>query len=260
MDSISAVIITHNEARNISRCIASLRDIADEVVVVDSGSTDETETICLKMGAKFHKHDWEGYSGQKNYANTLASGPWILSLDADEALSDPLRQSLLALKTTSPHPDTVFSFNRLTNFCGSWIRHCGWYPDEKIRLWHQGCCHWSGLVHEELQFNRPIQKKRLSGQLLHYSYYSVEELAARQVKYASMAAQKAHQQGKKSPIGVLWLKPMWTFVRNYLFKGGIMDGKAGFIVCRMTAFYTLVKYTRLRELTKEKTEQSGYPK
>ncbi len=251
MDRISAVIITHNEARNIGRCIASLKGIADEVVVVDSGSIDETERICREAGAVFFHHDWAGYSAQKNYAETLATGDWILSLDADEALSDELRESLLELKGAMPQERTVYSFSRLTNFSGRWIRHCGWYPDEKIRLWPKGTCRWEGLVHEELQMGSEMRRRRLSGDLLHYSYYSVEELAERQVKYASLAAQKAHEGGKRCPCGALWLKPAWTFVRNYFFRGGFLDGRAGFVVCRMTAFYTLVKYARLKELGRE---------
>jgi len=193
MNRISAVIITQNESRNIGRCLVSLKDIADEVVVVDSGSTDDTESICREMGATFQHHDWEGYSGQKNYAETLATGEWILSIDADEALSDELRESLLLLKTSKAAADTVYSFCRLTNYCGTWIKHCGWYPDEKIRLWRKGICEWDGVVHEELKFHTPVKRQHLNGDLLHYSYYSVEEHAARQVRYATLAAEKAHQ-------------------------------------------------------------------
>ncbi len=251
MDRISAVIITQNEERNIARCLASLQDVADEVVVVDSGSTDRTEEICRQDGARFQHHDWEGYAGQKNYAEGLATGAWILSIDADEALSDPLRQALLQLKAGNPDPDEVFSCCRLTNYCGHWIHHCGWYPDEKIRLWHKGLCRWDGLVHEELQFQQPVRRQRLTGDLLHYSYYSIDELAARQVKYATLAAQKAHAQGRKSPTGALVLKPLWTFLRNYLFKGGFLDGPAGYQICRMTAFYTLIKYTKMRQLNRK---------
>ena len=254
MDRISAVIITQNEERNIGRCLASLKGIADEVVVIDSGSTDQTEAICHAHGANFHHHDWEGYSGQKNYAEGLAAGPWILSIDADEALSDKLRKELLRLKESSPEEENVYSFCRLTNYCGYWIKHCGWYPDEKIRLWRKGVGRWDGVVHEQLEFLHQVKQQRLQGDLLHYSYYSIEELAARQVKYASLAAQKAHQQGKKCPTGALAIKPLWTFLRNYLLKGGFLDGKAGYEVCRMSAFYTMVKYARLKELWREKQE------
>lgn len=251
MDRITAIIITQNEERNIGRCLVSLRGVADEVVVVDSGSTDATERICREQGVVFQHHDWAGYSGQKNYAESLATGSWILSIDADEALSEELRESLMQLKTSSPAEEFVYSFCRLTNCCGQWIRHGGWYPDEKIRLWHKGVCRWDGMVHEELTFARPVRRQRLAGDLLHYSYYSINELAARQVKYADLAAQKAYEQGKRCPKGALVVKPLWTFLRNYFFKGGFLDGSAGFEVCRMTAFYTMVKYARLRELWKQ---------
>lgn len=124
MNRISAIIITHNEERNIGRCIESLKGVADEIIVVDSGSTDATEAICLGLGAKFVPHPWAGYSGQKNYANGLASHPWTLSIDADEALSPTLQQTLRTLKQEGLRDDTAYSMNRLTNFCGSWIHHC----------------------------------------------------------------------------------------------------------------------------------------
>lgn len=256
MNRISAVIITQNEGRNIGRCLASLAGIADEVVVVDSGSTDQTEEICRQAGVIFQHHCWEGYSLQKNYAQSLASGSWILSIDADEALSAELRQSLLQLKNGGLSEDCVYSFRRLTNYCGHWIKHCGWYPDEKIRLWHKGTCLWEGVVHEELKFCQKVRNQTLVGDLLHYSYYSIEELAARQVKYAALAAQKLHQQDKQCPKGALVAKPMWTFLRNYLLKGGFLDGNAGYQVCRMTAFYTLLKYARLKELAKEEKNRT----
>lgn len=248
MEKISAIIITQNEERNIGRCLNSLIGIADEVVVVDSGSTDGTERICREHGALFHHHPWEGYSAQKNHAETLSTGDWTLSIDADEALSDELRQSLLLLKGRDADPDMVFCFNRLTNYCGTWIRHCGWYPDEKIRLWRRGTCRWSGIVHEEPVFCHPVRRQRLDGDLLHYSYYSVEEHASRQITYAQLAAKKSHDGGKRFRCGDLLLRPAWTFLRNYLFKGGFLDGRTGFTVCRMAAFYTLIKYARLREL------------
>ena len=147
-----AGIITHNEERNIGRCLESLRDVADEVIVVDSGSTDATEAICQQAGARFERHDWEGYSAQKNYANSLASCPWILSIDADEALSPELRQSLLRWKQEETQP-ALFSFNRLTNYCGHWIHHCGWYPDKVVRVFPAGAARWDGLVHEKLVTN-----------------------------------------------------------------------------------------------------------
>jgi len=248
MNHISAVIITLNEERNILRCIESLQGIADEIVVVDSGSTDDTQSRVLSQGVQFVFHPWEGYAEQKNFAEKLASHDWILSLDADEALSQPLQNSLQHLKSRPMTPDTVYSFRRLNNYCGTWIHHCGWYPDEKVRLWHRGVCHWDGLVHEELRYLVPVQQLRLDGSLLHYTYRSVADHAARQQRYALLAAQKAFSAGRHSHCGDLLTRPLWTFLRNYLFKGGFLDGRAGFMVCSMSAFYTFLKYARLREL------------
>ena len=249
MNKISAIIITHNEERNIGRCLESLHGVADEIIVVDSGSTDNTETICREADVHFEHHDWEGYSGQKNYANNLASCPWILSIDADEALSPTLRESLLKWKGQDK-PQGAYRFNRLTNYCGHWIHHCGWYPDPCTRLFPKDAARWDGLVHERLTFNFPLSTFHLKGDLLHYSYYSVEEHAERQLHYATLAAKKAHSAGKHVSTTGVWLRPKWNFFRNYILKGGFLDGHAGYTVCRMSAFYTFMKYSLLRELQK----------
>ena len=246
---ITAVIITHNEERNIGRCLESLKGVADEVVVVDSGSTDGTEAICRRHGVHFVHHQWKDYSDQKNYANSLATGDWILSIDADEALSPRLRDSLLTLKQSGLNASTAYSFNRLTNYCGHWIRHCGWYPDRCTRLFRTGTMQWDGVVHEQLvgtDTNPTVSW--IKGDLLHYSYYSVEEHASRNVKYAMLAAEKAHAAGRRSSTATIVLKTSWSFIRGYLLRGGFLDGAAGFTVCKVAAFYTMLKYTRLKEL------------
>lgn len=248
MKKISAVIITKNEERNIGRCLQSLQGVADEIIVVDSGSTDRTEALCREAGVRFVPHPWEGYSAQKNYANSLASCDWILSIDADEALSPRLRDSLLSFKRGDATSDTVCSFNRLTNYCGHWIRHCGWYPDRHVRLFATGTAEWDGQVHEELRYLKPTREVVLDGDLLHYSYYSVEDHARRQLHYATLAAQKAYHAGKRTSSLGIWLRPDWTFFRNYVLKGGFLDGHAGYTVCRMSAVYTFLKYVQLREL------------
>ena len=245
MNRISAIIITHNEERNIGRCIESLKGVADEIIVVDSGSTDATEAICLGLGAKFVPHPWAGYSGQKNYANGLASNPWTLSIDADEALSPTLQQTLRTLKQEGLSDDTAYSMNRLTNFCGSWIHHCGWYPDTKVRLWPSGKAQWEGDIHEELRLEGVPCRDHLKGDLLHYSYYEIDDLARRQPRYYQLAAQSAFDAGRRAGMAAIVLKPCWTFVRDYLLRGGFRDGRAGYILCRMNAHYTFMKYTTL---------------
>lgn len=248
METISAVIITQNEERNIGRCLQSLDGVVNEVVVVDSGSTDRTEELCRKAGVRFLHHDWAGYSGQKNYADSLATSDWILSIDADEALSDELRKSVLDLKHRGLDRGTVYSVQRLNNYCGHWIHHSGWYPDEKVRLWPRGVAEWDGVVHEELRYASAVTSRRLEGALLHYTYYSVADHADRQLRYAKLAARKAYEAGRHTSRFGVWLRPGWTFIRNYLFKGGFRDGYAGYCVCRMAAYYTYLKYALLLEL------------
>ena len=149
MKKISATIITLNEEDKIRPCIESLKDVADEIVVVDSLSTDATKSICEELGVKFIEQKWLGYSEQKNLANSLATNDWILSIDADEIISDELRMSILKIKETDTPNNTVFSFNRLNNYCGKWIHHCGLYPDRKIRIWNRNIGKWEGYIHEE---------------------------------------------------------------------------------------------------------------
>lgn len=258
MNEISAVIITQNEERNIERCLGSLRGVADEVVVVDSGSTDGTEAICLRHGARFVRHPWEGYSGQKNYADGLATHPWTLSIDADEALSDSLRRSLLRLKEGGLRADAVYAVDRLTNFCGHWIHHCGWYPDRKVRLWPTGTARWEGDIHEEVVFAGTPQTVALQGDLLHYSYYEIDDLARRQPRYYRLGAEAAFAAGRRPGMGAVVLKPLWTFVRDYVVRGGFRDGKAGYVLCRMNAHYTFMKYATLREMClRAKESQQG---
>lgn len=252
MELISAVVITQDEERNIQRCLESLRGVADEVVVVDSGSTDRTEQICHAAGARFVSHVWEGFSGQKNYANSLAQHPWILSIDADEALSDDLRSTLLLMKQTGLDVDSVYTMCRLNNYCGRWLHHGGWYPDEHVRLWRNDVARWDGVVHEQLQYARPVRRQRLKGTLLHYTYYTVDEHVRRTVKYATLAGDKAFEQGRRCGMGAVVWKPVGTFLKNYLLKGGFRDGGMGFVSARVSAFYTLVKYTKLFEKSKRR--------
>lgn len=250
MYKLSAVIITQNEERNIGRCIDSLTGVADEIVVVDSGSCDQTEQICKEKGAIFQHHDWAGFSGQKNYAETLASGDWVLSIDADEALSPALQAEVKELKQLTPQ-DQAFRLKRLTNFCGSWIRHCGWYPDAKVRIWPRGKASWAGSIHETIELVSAPRITTLKGDLLHYSYYSIDELAERQPKYYTLGAQEALAKGKRCSAAALVARTAWTFLRDYVIRLGFLDGYAGYVVCKMNAHYTFMKYATLRELTKE---------
>ena len=246
---ISAVIITHNEERNILRCLNSVQDVVDEIVVVDSFSTDQTEEICKKFEVKFVKQQWQGYSEQKNFANSLAANDWILSIDADEALTDELKHSILKYKNKHVHQSVVFSMNRLTNYCGHWIRHCGWYPDRKIRLWNRKVGKWQGEIHETLEFSTEVKEKQLKGDLLHYSFENAYEYEEQQFKFAKMRGEHYFKKGKKHANFYMKVSPIFSFIQNYIFKLGLLDGADGFHICRTTAKATRLKYQTLKELT-----------
>lgn len=248
MTQLSVVIITLNEERNIGRCLQSVSGIADDVVVVDSGSTDRTEEICTESGARFISHPWLGFVETKNFANKQAMYPLILSLDADEALSEKLKESILRLKNT--RIEAAYTMNRLTSYCGKWIRHCGWYPDRKLRLFHRDNARWDGMViHETIQVDQGIAIKHLEGDLLHYSYYTVSGHIAQANRFTDLNAEEAFRKGQKTNIFQILFKPAIRFLRDYIFKLGFLDGYYGFIVCRISAQATFFKYIKLRQLS-----------
>ena len=247
-NKISAVIITLNEERNIARCLQSLQDVADEIIVVDSGSTDETEEICKRFEAKFVFQQWLGYGGQKNFANELAQYDYILSLDADEALSDTLEKSILKVKQN--FVADAYTMNRLTNYCGKkWIRHCGWYPDTKIRLWKKGKAEWSlDNVHEHVLINNNSNTHFLNGDILHYTYYCIAEHIAVANKYTTLVAEGYCVRKKQVSILKIVFAPIWGFLRDYFLRKGFLDGYYGFVVCCIASFSTFLKYIKLRQL------------
>lgn len=249
---LTAVIITKNEERNIARCLESIKDVADEIVVVDSGSTDNTEKTCKSFNVRFVHQDWLGYSEQKNFANSLASNDWILSIDADEELSDELKYSILRYKNKHIPHDMVFSMNRLTNYCGHWIRHCGWYPDRKIRIWNRTVGQWQGEIHETIEFSSEITEKVLQGDLLHYSFATAQDYENQQFKFAKMRGQHYFMKGKRHAGFYMAVSPVFSFIQHYIFQLGFLDGKDGLHICHITAKATRLKYQTLKELTDKK--------
>jgi glycosyltransferase involved in cell wall biosynthesis len=248
MTQLSVVIITLNEEHNIGRCLQSVSGIADDVVVVDSGSTDKTEEICLSHGARFIRQPWLGFAETKNFANSQAKFPLILSLDADEAISEELKASVLKLKEGQSEKP-AFRMSRLTNYCGKWIKHCGWYPDSKIRLFNRDTARWTGLViHEKVTTDPGIEVKQLKGDILHYSYYSIAGHIAQANRFTDLTAEEAFRKGKKANLVQILFKPPVKFIRDYFFKLGFLDGYYGFIICRISAQATFYKYIKLRQL------------
>jgi glycosyltransferase involved in cell wall biosynthesis len=245
MPQLSVIIITFNEEKNIGRCLESIQGIADDVVIVDSFSSDATESISKKYDINFISRKWEGYSETKNFANSQAKHDWILSLDADEALSEELRKSILKAKEEKELK--IYKFHRLTNYCGSWIKHCGWYPDTKIRIFDRRITKWEGIIHEKLVINSDQNAILLKGDCLHYSYYSMEQHYMQAQKFTDIAAKELFDKGQTASIIKLMISPAVKFIRDYFINLGFLDGEAGYIVCRISAYATYLKYKKLRD-------------
>ncbi|MGD9063416.1 MAG: glycosyltransferase family 2 protein [Desulfobacterales bacterium] len=248
---ISALVITYNEENNIERCLNSLDGIADEIVVIDSFSTDRTAEICKSRGVNFDQHRYEGQNEQKNYALSQANFDYILSLDADEALSEKLKQSILAAKQNWEYDG--HTLNRLTNYCGRWIRHCGWYPDRKLRLFDRRKGRWGGVnPHDHVIMDKDCSIGHLGGDLLHYSYPTIKQHVRQIDVFSDIAAREAFQRGRKANILLdICLNPTLTFFKKYFLKLGILDGYEGFVISISTAYGKFLKYIKLRELERQ---------
>jgi len=247
---ISAVIITYNEEMNIGRCLDSVREVADEIIVVDSYSTDKTKEICSSMNVKFLQHHFEGHIEQKNYAVSCAGYGQVLSLDADEVLSEKLKQSILAAKKNWRFDG--YCFNRLTNYCGKWIRHSGWYPDTKLRLWDRSKGRWGGVnPHDRVMMDEGSRVDHIDGDLHHYSYHTIRDHIDTINSFSEIAARAAHADGRQTNLVLdIVLNPLLTFLKKYFLKLGILDGYPGFVIAVHTAYGKFLKYIKLRELNK----------
>ena len=244
--ALSVVVITFNEAANIGRCLAALGDVADEVLVVDSFSTDNTVEIARQHGARVVQNAFAGYVEQKNFATAQARHDHILQLDADEVLTDELRESIRAAKASWQF--AAYSLARLTNYCGHWVRHGGWYPDRKLRLYDRRLGRWTGLLlHERYEVTGGQATGALAGNLLHYSYHSIAQHITQLNKFTSITAQEKALRG---PVRVtafhLLLKPVWKFVHGYFFRLGFLDGFAGLCIATISAGGVFLKFAKLK--------------
>lgn len=243
---ISATLITFNEQKNIARAIESLR-CCDEILVVDSGSTDRTVEIAGKLGARVIESPWLGYAGQKNLASQEAQNDWILSLDADESLSESLEAEIWQLKKSGPRFD-AYTMPRLAQYLGRWILHSGWYPDRKVRLFDRRKAKWVGdFVHESVQVTGRVG--HLSSNLLHFTCGSLSEHLKVMDRYTTLAAEQIVATGKHIGWGRLVLDPPWTFLRSYIFKLGFLDGIEGLAIAYMAALYNFLKYAKARYMS-----------
>jgi len=247
---ISVVIITYNEELNIGRCIDSVKNIADEIVVVDSFSKDKTKEIAESKGARVIQTKFLGYGKTKDYATALAEYDWVLNLDADEALDEILKAEILLLKNN--FDSDAYSMNRLNNYCGQWIQHGSWYPDTKIRLFNRKYFKWNDAsVHEAIiPISADAKIKKLNGHILHYTVSSVEAHTAQAKKFATLAANEDYTKGKKTNIAIVLFSPVFKFLRDYVFKFGFLDGINGFRISFISAKARYWKYSGLYQLQK----------
>lgn len=251
---ISAAIISYNEAKNIADCIRSIAGLVDEIVIVDSGSTDGTQTIAKQFsGVRFIMNaPFPGHIEQKNIAMNACKHDWVLSLDADERISEELKQSIVAF-TQSPGNHIAAKFNRLNNYCGQWIHYSGWYPDEKIRLWNRKFGKWGGInPHDKVEVTGEVAK--LNGDLLHFTFNTKEQHQQTMLKYAQIAGKALFEQGKSAGFSNRFLNPAFRILRDFIFKRGFLDGKAGWAIAWENALYTYRKYEILHKLRKQSND------
>ena len=243
---ISATIITFNEERNLSRVIESLR-WCDEILVLDSGSNDRTVEIAANLGARVEEASWHGYAAQKNIAAELASHDWILSLDADESVSEALEAEIWHIKKVGPEFDG-YTVPRLAQYLGRWILHGGWYPDRKIRLFDRRKAKWVGdFVHESVQVEGSVG--HLKSNLLHFTCSSLSEHLKTMDSYTTLAAQEIAARDTRVGLSRLLFDPPWTFFRTYLLRLGFLDGMEGLSIAYMAALYNFVKYAKARHMS-----------
>jgi glycosyltransferase involved in cell wall biosynthesis len=253
MPCLSVTIITLNEEKNIGRCIDSVRKVADEIIVLDSFSTDRTVDIALQKGAIVKQEKFRGFIEQKNRALQLASHPYILSLDADEALDETLADSILK---TKQHAFTgAYTMSRCTHFCGKEIRHGLWYPDKKLRLFDKRTAGWGGInPHDCIKLHEAGNIHHLEGDILHFSYTSIEDYLNTDKNFSSISARSLYKLGRKTNLFKIIINPTWAFINGYILRLGFLDGLNGFLIAANSAYCTFTKHIILYNLQNIKKE------
>jgi len=250
MNRISACLITLNEEHNLPRALLSLSELADEIVIVDSGSTDRTEAIAREYGATFISRAFTGYAEQRNFAASCAKHDWLFVLAPDEEVGSELHSALLGWKKRIPEA-SVYELARRTWYLGKWIHHSGWYPDWQRRLYRKDAAKFTGLIHEALRFEG--KPGRLAGDLLHYTVRTFAEHQAKVEQYSSLAAQQLLEEGKRNWRAAVWLATPWSFFQNFVLRGGFLDGYRGALISQMAARSVRLKYQKLGKLLADKT-------
>jgi glycosyltransferase involved in cell wall biosynthesis len=249
MKALSVIVITRNEAHNLAACLDSV-PFADEIVVVDSQSTDDTRAIAARYTDRVYDLPWKGYGPAKQAALERATGRWVLSLDADEKLDAELAR---AIESAVHEPAGAFAgyrLDRISNFLGRWIRHSGWYPDFVLRLGLREQSSFSpDVVHERLLVDGPTGT--LHGRLLHYTDPDFRHYLDKLGRYAELSAQKLHAEGRAARLSDITLRPVYQFVRSYLLQAGFLDGAPGLLLAGGSAFHVFAKYARLWDLARQ---------
>lgn len=246
---LSVIIITRNEAANIRACLESVA-WADEVIVVDSGSSDATVEICQELGAKVFVHDWPGFGVQKNRALSYATNEWVFSIDADERVTAELRAAIETVLHNGADAFAAYRISRLSSYCGRFMRHSGWYPDHIVRFFKRDAAKFSDdLVHERLLVEGATGM--LSGELLHYSYENLEQVLNKVNQYSSASAQMQQQRGRQASLSGAVLRGLWSFIRTYFLSAGFLDGREGFMLAVSNAEGTYYRYLKLMLLNRK---------
>ncbi|MDP9042872.1 MAG: glycosyltransferase family 2 protein [Bacteroidota bacterium] len=249
MEKLSVVIITYNEEKNIGRCIDSVKDVADEILILDSYSTDQTVAIAESKGAIVSQEVFKDFIQKKNKAVELASYDFVLSLDADEALDPLLSDSISYVKKTGTA--RAYRMNRCTNYCGKFIRHGSWYPDAKIRLFDRRTAQWGGTnPHDKIVLTVNIAVEHLKGDILHYSYHSVSEHVSQNNKLSTLASESLFAKGEKTNLFNIITHPPWAFFQSYFLRIGFFDGLFGFVIAIQISHMTFLKHLKLYLLLK----------
>lgn len=256
MSSLSIVMIVKNEAESIEKSIKSVNSIADEIVILDSGSTDNTVEICQMLGARVHvNQQWPGYGKQRQIAQGYASSEWVFMLDADEEFTDELREEVRQIVLENEQAN-AWQVPRLSYVFGRFIRHCGWYPDYVIRLYPKNKATYNdNLVHEKLNVPETMVIKNLNNDLLHFTYKDVEDYLVKSARYAKASAKQKFQAGKRSSIFNAGLHGLACFIKMYLIRVGFLDGKQGLILSVLSAHSTFVKYLSLWEMSSQNNDK-----
>jgi glycosyltransferase involved in cell wall biosynthesis len=258
MPPLTAILIAHNEELDLPRALGSLSGIADEIVLVDSGSTDHTCEIAREYGARVYTRKLNGFAEQKNFAASFSSNDWLLSIDCDEELSPGLRSSLLSWKQQQNPDQNAYAFSRMTNYLGGWVRHSGWYPEFKVFLYRRDKGSFVGTLHERVQVAGPVG--RLEGHLYHYTVRSFAEHKAKIDAYTNLAAEDMFAHGRRSWRAAMIVAPPWTFLQKLVFQLGLLDGWRGWLIAGLSAKYIYTKYRKLGRLRMgEKLTQRSWP-